>query len=715
MEKLLFEIGTEEMPANFMPAILQQLKALAEKKLAELRIPFEEVTVYGTPRRMAFIASGVAEQQEDITVESKGPAAAIAFVSGEPTKAAQGFARGQGVDVKTLEVRDGYVYAVKHLAGMPVNELLPDLLKDILLSLSFSKNMRWADHEFKFVRPIRWLVALFGEQVVPLEVCGVQSGSYSMGHRFLQQSLKEAAENKGFFNAALSKVGNKVYSALKGVQGAIQIPNADSYKQVLLENFVMVDQDERRALIEKQVADLAVAEGGTAEIKKDLLDEVNFLVEWPTALCGCFDEKFLALPKECIITPMREHQRYFPVLAADGKLLNKFITVRNGGTEHLDVVAHGNERVLRARLSDAQFFFNEDRKQTLAARLEKLKTVSFQEGLGNMYDKSERLVKLAKMLQYAINLKLDENALVRTAQLCKTDLVTGMVIEFTELQGVMGREYAKLDGETSDVATGIFEHYLPRFAGDVLPTGSIGRLVSLADKFDNIAATFSRGLAPTGSQDPYALRRQALGIINIIIDAGYHFSLLKLLAGTLYLLNINPDDTAKIIPQLDEFFRQRLKNLLIDQGIRYDVIDAVFADKHNDDLLDLAIRCKALNTYVETENVDVLVQAAVRVNNLSKKAETEVGISSRFFKDPVEEELHNVLGVVSKEIIAPMVTYDYLQVLQLAEKVVVPVNNFFDKVMVMDEDPDVKNNRLALLREVQGITNAVGDLSCLVL
>lgn len=715
MEKLLFEIGTEEIPAKFMPGILKQLKELAAAKMQELRIPFEDITVYGTPRRMAFIASGVAETQADVVVEAKGPSVKIAYVSGAPSKAAQGFACGQGVDVNDLVVRDNYVYAVKHLAGQPVVELLPGLLMDILTSLSFPKTMRWADYDFRFVRPIRWLVALFGEQVIPVEICGVKSGKFSMGHRFMQQSLKAAAESQGLLSAALTKVGNKVYSALAGVKGAVEIPAAGDYKKVMYDNFVMVDQDERRALILQQIKDLAAQNGGEAEINEDLLEEVNYLVEWPTALCGKFEEKFLSLPKECIITPMREHQRYFPVLDEDGNLLNKFITVRNGGSEHLDIVTHGNERVLRARLSDAEFFFNEDRAVKLEDRLEKLKTVSFQEGLGNMYDKSERLVKIAEMLRFAINTPVDEENLRRCALLCKTDLVTGMVIEFTELQGVMGREYALLDGEKPEVAKGIYEHYLPRFAGDELPQSTIGRIVGIGDKLDNICATFSRGLAPTGSQDPYALRRQALGVINILLDANYHISLAKVIAGTLYLLDIKPEETGKLVPQIMDFFKQRLRNLLMDQGIRYDVIDAVFADKRNDDVVDLAARCKALAAYVEAGNAEPLVQVSVRVSNLCKKIEKEVAISGALFKDDSEKALHETVGAVSKEIIPEIVLYDYAAVLKAAEKVIAPVNNFFDNVMVMDKDENVKNNRLALLEEVRGIVNAVGDLSLLVL
>ena len=721
MEKLLFEIGTEEIPAKFMPGILAQLKELAEKKMDELRSPYEAVKVYGTPRRMTFIADGVAEHQADSTIEAKGPSVKIAFKDGEATKAAQGFARGQGVDVEDLEVRGEYVYAVKHLAGQEVEDLLPGLLHDILTSLSFPKTMRWADHDFRFVRPIRWLVALFGDDVIPVEITGVKSGKFSRGHRFLRPALVEGAkavesldDAKELLEKAVSAVKNTVSSAVNKTPGAVEIPCAEAYEEILKDNFVMVDQDARRELIRQQVIDLAIEEGGHAEIDEDLLEEVNYLVEWPTALCGSFEERFLPLPKECIITPMREHQRYFPVLKEDGSLLNKFITVRNGGKEHLDVVAHGNERVLRARLSDAEFFFNEDRKQPLEARLAKLTTVSFQEGLGNMNDKSQRLVKAADMIAFGLNSKVDREKLARTALLCKTDLVTGMVVEFTELQGVMGREYALLDGEAPEVAKGIYEHYLPRFAGDELPATDIGRIVGIADKLDNIVATFSRGLAPTGSQDPYALRRQALGIINILIDGNYHVSMVKLIAGVAYLLNIPAEKTKEVIMPVMDFFKQRLKNMLLDQGIRYDVVDAVLADDRNDDIADLAARAQALNAFVATEEAPALIQAATRVANLCKKIEQETAINTNLFQNPAEGELHKAVTELNNEMLLATVQFNYAAVLQTACKLVAPVNKFFDDVMVMDNDEQIKNNRLALLSAVKDITHAVGDLSCIV-
>lgn len=686
MKKLLFEIGTEEMPANYMPGILIQLQDLAIKKMTALAIPFQSIKVYGTPRRMAFLVDGVPEVQADSVTEFKGPSAKIAFgPDGSPSKAALGFARGKGVEAKDLVVRDNYVYAVKQVKGAAIAELLPGFLQDVLTSISFpTKNMRWADFDFHFIRPIRWLVALFGTEVIPVAVTDVQSDRYTLGHRFLSS-------------------------------GKLEIKDAGDYVQVLREHFVLVDQDERKDLIRKQVEELAVAEGGKAQIPADLLEEVNYLVEYPTALCGKFDEKFLSLPKAAIITPMRDHQRYFPVVAADGKLLPKFITVRNGGKEYLNTVANGNERVLKARLSDAEFFFNEDKKIKLADRLEKIKKVVFQEGMGNMYDKSLRLVNIVNIINTELNLSIAEGALERAAYLSKADLVTGMVTEFTELQGVMGKEYALLDGEKPEVAQGIEEQYMPRFAGDALPQSPIGSILSIADKMDNIVATFGRGLAPTGSQDPFALRRQALGVINIVIENKYHLSSTKVLAGICALLKIDENKTPELLAQIMDFIKLRFKNMLLDQGVRYDIIDSVLQNTEvSDDLYDLYLKIMAMKDFAAKAEAAEIIQASVRVNNLCSKIENENIISERLLQAPAEQELYKQVVLVDKEIIPALVKYDYAKVLQLAKIMTAPVNKFFDDVMVMDKDEAIKNNRLALLSQVRGIVNAVGNMSLLV-
>ena len=684
MKKLLFEIGTEELPANYMPNILKDLKTLSLKKLQDARVPFADVTVLGTPRRLAVLVSGVEETQADSTEEFKGPAVNIAFKDGEPTKAAQGFARGKGVDVKDLVVKDNYIYAVKHIQGRATAELLPHVLQEILTNIPFPNHMRWADFDFRFLRPIHWLVALFGTEIVPVSITDIQSDRYTMGHRFLSNKK-------------------------------IEIPVADDYEKILEENFVIADQDKRREMIRQQITELAREEGGEIEIAADLLEEVNYLVEYPTPLCGQFEEKYLALPEAAIITPMRDHQRYFPVRGKDGKLLNKFIAVRNGGKAFLENVTHGNERVLRARLSDAEFFFNEDRKQKLEAYEEKIKTVVFQEGLGNMYDKSQRLEKLVEMIHFGQQSRVPLDDLKRAARLSKCDLVTGMVTEFTELQGVMGREYARLDGEKADVCEGIFEQYLPRFAGDILPKTEIGRILSIADKVDNIVATFSRGKAPTGSQDPFALRRQALGIINILLDSQKHMDMAKVVGASILLLKVPMEDVKELATQIIEFIRLRFRNLLLEQKIRYDVIDAVLADERNNDLYDLYLRAQALNEYVAGDKAADMIQAATRVNNLSSKAETVLPVNESLFKVEAEKALYAVVRKLDTDMIPLTVRCDYAKALNILSELNAPVNKFFDDVMVMDKDEDVKNNRLSLLCLVKDLVNCVGDLSKLVM
>lgn len=685
MANLLYEIGTEEMPAQYMPGILKEYQELAGKKLAEARIPFSTVKVYGTPRRMAFLAEGVAEKQEDSNVESKGPSLKIAFdKDGNATRAAQGFARGQGVDVKDLVQKDGYVYAVKHLAGKKTEELLPAILDDILHSLNFPKTMRWADYDFGFVRPFRWMVALLDDKVIPVEANDVKSGREARGHRFLSNHL-------------------------------ITIPDAAAYEKTMEDNFVMVDVDKRRETIRKQIEDLAVAEGGKAAISPDLLEEVTFLVEYPTALCGHIDDKYLRLPDCAIITPMRDHQRYFPMFDKDGKLMPKFITVRNGGKEHLDIVTHGNERVLRARLDDAVFFFDNDRKKSLAQHREGLHEVAFQHGLGNMYDKTERLQKLCDVLVKATGLEADAKAVERAALLSKADLVTGMVTEFTELQGTMGKEYALLDNEGEKVAQAIGEQYMPRFAGDELPQSNEGRILAVADKLDNIVATFSRGMAPTGSQDPYALRRQALGILNIVADGDVHFPLRAVLAETLKNLPVEVENEARLLDEVADFFAQRAKNMLLDKGVRYDVVDAVLAAPGLDDLADIFVRADALSAYLETEKAADSIQAFTRVENISKNNVVEAPVDAALFQDAAEKALYEAVKKVAAASAPLAADRKYADLLAANDELAAPVNAFFDAVMVMDKDEKVKNNRLALLNQVKKQVNQVADLSQLVM
>ena len=666
---LLLEIGTEEIPARFLPGINSQIRELAHSKLQTNNIPFENIKVYSTPRRMALIVEGLAKQQPDSMLEAKGPAINIARTAdGEYSKAAQGFARSQKVELSDLIERDGYIYASKKMVGRPVAELLPALLTEIIHALNFPKNMRWADYEVRFVRPIHWIVAMLNEQVIPVEITDIHSDSFTYGHRFLST-------------------------------GKITLANASEYAAKMREHFVIVDQDERRAIIIEQIKATAVANNATPKIDEELLEEVIYLVEYPTALCGKFDEEFLALPKEAVITPMKEHQRYFPLFDDKGNLLPKFITVRNGNDRNLDVIAHGNARVLRARLSDANFFFTEDRKVKLEIRLQKLKTVVFQDGLGSMYDKVERIQKLA--VSFAQIAGYSDTAIVeRTAHLAKADLATGMVYEFTELQGIMGREYAKLEGEAELVYEGIFEHYLPRFAGDMLPSTPTGLFVGLADKIDNIVATFSRGLIPTGSQDPYALRRQALGIVNILANSEYNLSLDKVLLAGCEALNISGEKQAALVKQISEFFNLRIKNMLVEQGLRYDLVDAILAMQLMD-MKDVLARAKAIKEFAVTDEFAATVQAFVRVSNLSKAVCEAQLINADKLVEAAEKDLYDAFIVKQAVINTSMQQGDYLQALKLIAELVAPINHFFEKVMVMDKDESIKNNRLALLVNIR--------------
>ncbi len=679
---LLFEIGTEEVPAHVIPGTPAQHKENAVKALNEKRIAFTAIRTLGTPRRTALIVEGVAEKQEDVASENRGPSVKIAFdADGNPTKAAQGFARGQHVDPKDLVVKDGYVYAEVHEEGQPTAKLLERLLPELVCSLSFPNNMRWGDLDFKFIRPIRWFVALYGSDVIPFELANVKSGRTSRGHRFLSQ-------------------------------GDFEIADAKSYEKACEENFIIVDQDKRKQMIREQIEAVAKANGGQAEITEDLLEEVLYLVEYPTALCGNFEEKYLQLPPEAVITPMRDHQRYFPVKTADGKLLPLFITVRNGGKEYLETVQHGNERVLRARLADAQFFFDEDRKKSLEEHREKLKTVVFQQGLGTMYEKTERLEKLASFITDAIGAdEKDHKHAKRAAILSKADLVTGMVTEFTELQGIMGREYAKLDGECEKVAIAIDEHYKPRFAGDSQPQTTAGRIVSLADKIDTIVGTFSLGKIPTGSQDPFALRRQALGLVNMIIEAKYHLSLASIVAKAMDLYAIEDEKArAKMQQDVADFIRLRLKNVL--ESIRYDVVDAVLADV--DDIYAVSLRAKAVADYVASADAAAGIQAFVRVANLAKKAES-AEVSAELFQTDAERMLFAAYEKAAAAVEADIASEAYAEAIRALAALAAPIDAFFADVMVMDKDEAIKNNRLGLLKSIDAIVGRVADFTKIVL
>ena len=678
---LLFEIGAEEIPAGFMPNILGQLKQLAETKLNDAHLPFESIATYGTPRRLALIVKGLADTSAEISERHKGPSASIAYdADGNATKAAIGFARGKGLDVADLVVEDGYIYAETKTAGVPAKDIVTEMLPQLITGLNFPKSMHWGNLDAKFVRPVRWLVALLDEDVIPVEFATVQSGNVTRGHRFLGAD-------------------------------EINIKNAASYVDTLKENFVMVDQDARRKLISKQLHDIAASKNASIVWDDDLLEEINYLVEWPSALCGGFEESYLALPDAAIITPMKDHQRYFPLVDQEGKLLPMFLTVRNGSDHSIEVVQAGNERVLRARLDDAKFFFNEDRKKPLIDRQDGLTKIVFQEGLGNLADKTERLLKLGRVFGEECGLHEDAAVVLeRATELAKTDLTTGMVTEFTELQGVMGKEYALLDGESEEVAEAIFEQYLPRFAGDVLPQTEAGKVLSLIDKVDNIVATFSRGLIPTGSQDPYALRRQTIGILNILLGSEWNISLRPIFKASMELLNVAADKQEELLNKVEEFFTLRLKNIFLDREVPHHVIDLLLSNNELS-VADAEGLVNALLVNRIDENVE-LVQAYTRMYNLVKDVEY-TGVNNDLLKEDAEKALFEAASKASEISSAAWEAGDYDAVVAVPATLVPAINKFFEDVMVMDKDEAIKANRLQLVRLAYSVMAIIGDISAL--
>lgn len=690
MGNYLLEIGTEEIPAGFMPGTLEQLVEMAEKKLGELRISYAKIQTMGTPRRIVLLISNIADKGSDLQEEVRGPSTAVAFAAdGQPTKAAEGFARSQGVAVEQLVTKAAgateYVYALRELRGRPTREVLPEIAVQLINGLSFPKPMRWGRLEMRFARPIRWLVSLLDNEVIPFALAGLTADRISRGHRFL---------------------GNQ----------RIVIETPQTYVQQMLDNFVMVDPAARREECRKQIAAAAASHGGVAEKDEELLEEVTHLVEWPTALAGYFSASYLEMPREVVITPMREHQRYFPVNNSDGTLKNMFITVRDGNAEYLDTVRVGNEKVLNARLADARFFWEEDRKQKLEAYLPKLEKIVFQESLGTVAQKTERIMANVRYLgeKAAVDNEVLNDAL-RAAQLAKADLVSNMVYEFPELQGIMGRYYARLSGEKDTVAEAIFEHYQPRFAGDMIPGSLAGALVSMADKLDTITGCFAIGIEPTGSQDPYALRRQAMGICLILAGFQLELGLDEMVGAALAnYRGILADDCLgrETINKIRDFFQPRLKNILADEGYRYDVIEAVLGIDFSIVPATLA-RAAALHEMKGDPGLQGMLTSFTRAYNLVKKA-AQGTVDPTFFTDDSEKDLYERLSTVQKEIIDMAGKKQYKKIISALSTLAGPLDRFFTAVMVMVEDEKIRNNRLGLLNLLVEMTRSIGDLSKIV-
>lgn len=684
---LLVEIGTEELPARFVDGALEQMRDVAVKQLAELRLSYERLEVAGTPRRLALLVFGLAEKQDDLVREMKGPSAKVAFdESGAPTKAALGFARGQGVAVEDLEVRETdqgpYVFAVSREEGLPASAVLTQWLPEFVTSLHFPKSMRWGDGSLRFGRPIRWLVALLDGQVLNVSVEGVAAGNVSRGHRFLAPE-------------------------------PVVLTGPSEYVEQMRAAYVIVDAAERTAVVRDEVRKAAAAHGARALEDEDLVAEVANLVEWPTAVVGSFDESYLRLPRLALITPMREHQRYFPLVDDAGRLLPQFITICNGPRDDLDVVRRGNEKVLAARLADAQFFYDEDRRVPLADYVARLKEVVFQEQLGTVYEKMERIRKLAAMLaEMAGADEATRQTVARGAYLAKADLVTQMVYEFPELQGVMGREYALLSGEGEAVADAVLEHYLPRFSGDELPSSLAGAILGIADKLDTIVGCFGVGLIPTGSQDPYALRRQALGVVRIVNAFSLDIDLDEALAVAVQAYGGRFDNEDGLIQSVLDFFRQRMRGMLIEQGVRHDLVEAVIG-VGVEDVAGVFARAEALAAFSESPEFEALVTAHERAANLASKGDTDE-ISAELFQTDAERDLFAQIGVVRERLDVLVAAERWSDALAELAGLRPYVDRLFEDVMVMAPEEDLRRNRLALLRRTVKLFEVVADFRAVV-
>jgi glycyl-tRNA synthetase beta chain len=681
-KELFLEIGTEEIPAGFLPRAMADMEALIRRELENARLVFGEVKTLATPRRLVLCVQGVPAVQPDAEITAMGPARNIAFgPDGKPSRAAEGFARGQGVDVADLTVvatdKGEYVAAVRKETGRPTHELLGELLPRLIGGIPFKKSMRWGDNDVRFARPIHWIVALFDGVVVPFSFGPIESGTVSRGHRFMANAT-------------------------------FPVRDFAHYQEECERHFVIPDPEKRKEIIRREIHRTAIAAGGHLLPDEGLLDEVTYLCEYPSAVHGTFSADFLKVPREVLITSMRSHQRYFSVVDGTGRLLNCFITINNTLTEEPSVVVKGNERVLRARLSDARFFFEEDQKVTLETRVESLKSVVYQQKLGTSFEKMERFRALAEELADRFDPAVRDKV-SRAAFLCKADLVSGMVGEFPEVQGIMGREYALLQGEDPEVAAAIAEHYLPTQAGGELPTADIGAFVSIADKLDTICGCFGVGLIPTGSADPYALRRSALGIINIILDRGYPISLAQLVDESLRLLGAKlTRPAAEVKADVLEFFRGRFVNLMAD---RYpgDAVDAAVA-AGCDDLVDAAARLVALAAFKNREDFAELAVAFKRVGNIVKEGVT-AQVDTALFQESAEGELHSALLQVTETVAAAVAGKDYIAALTEIATLRPPVDAFFERVMVMAEDERVRTNRLALLTSIARLFGGLADFA----
>ncbi|MEZ2228431.1 glycine--tRNA ligase subunit beta [Microcoleus sp.] len=773
MAAFLLELGTEELPASFVCDSTQQWQRLIPATLAEQFLTNDSINVYATPRRLAVLVTGLPVQQLDREEEVKGPPASSAFKDGKPTKAGEGFAKKQGVDIEALEVRatdkGDFVFVLKKIPGRMTADILTELVPLWISKLEGKRFMRWADGDLKFPRPIRSLVALLDHTVLPITLVSgsdtVKSDRISQGHRVLytpptppltkggtstiptpaltqeETSIPTPALTKGGTSIptpALTKGGTSIPTPplTKGGTGGVSIPQAEDYVQCLRAAYVEVDRQQRKNQIQAQVEAAATKQGGYADISDDLLEEVTDLVEWPNAVVGKFDDEFLMLPPEVITTIIVTNQRYFPILKSPDfpELLPYFITISNGAPAKSAIIAAGNERVVRARLADGQFFYKADLAKPLEDYLPKLETVTFQEDLGTVRAKVDRLCKIASLIVNQLQLTAEESLhIARAALLCKADLVTQMVYELPEMQGIMGQKYALASGEPEAVATAIFEHYLPKGAGDNLPQTLTGQIVGISDKLDTLVSIFGLGMLPTGSSDPFALRRAANAIINIIWAAQLPVNLHKLLAQVVAEFTaIRPETSPELLSQLSEFFLQRIRTLLEEEkNVDYDLVNAVLGENDPEyteralkDLLDTLERALFLQQIRNDNTLDKIYETVNRSTRLAAQGELDKiqlepknAVKPELFQKSSEQAFYDALVQLVPQTQLSKQTRNYQQLVDSLTEIAPTVSKFFDgpeSVLVMDSDPEIKRNRLNLLGLLRNHARVLADFGAIV-
>lgn len=681
---LLIEIGCEEIPAGFIGPALEGGQRYLEEELRKSNIDFSHVLITGTPRRLVYTIKDVGETQmgqEDLVL---GPPERVAFdESGKPTKAAIGFAKSSNLNVEELQIFDTekgrYLGFMRKKEASSAKELFPGILAGLLPTLPFKKSMRWADLDIRFARPVHWMIALLGDEVVDFSFGNVRSSNFTFGHRFLKPDK-------------------------------ITIDNILEYEGKLKKHFVIVDFETRKELIRKQLGEIEKKIGFKWVQDENLLETVANLVEYPVTVVGRFDESYLELPREILITTMKEHQKYFVYEDAAGNLFPGFATVSNIITEDMDVVVRGNERVLKARLSDAEFYYQDDLKEPLISKKDKLKEVVYQSDLGTYFDKVERVEKLAKRIAELIAPEKVEMA-ARAAALSKIDLITGVVYEFPELQGIIGRDYALKTGEEKEVAEAVFEHYLPRGATDILPATETGTIVSIADKLDTICGCFGVGLIPTGTQDPYALRRQSIGVVNVIINKKYDLSLSLLITEAVKnLKDCIKTEEESVISDVLEFFKGRIHGIVSSGDVDQEVVDAVL-NVGFDNVLETKAKVEALSQFKQSDSYEALITGFKRAQNITRGTNIVTKVSPELFVYDEEGDLFRAIAETKETVSALAADKSYVEALNKLASLRNPIDSFFEKVLVMDKDEKLKSNRLALLLEMTGLFNWIADFS----